>query len=183
MLDIKFIREHQDELKDAIKNKGIGLNLDELLDADKARVALLQEVEELREKKNKLNDQVSGAKSDEERKAAIAKGKDVKDKLSEIEPKLSEANRKFEELMIMVPTIPSPDTPIGKSDADNKDIFHWGEPKKFDFAPKDHMELGRSRHSGFRQRHESRRIPRILCEERRRSPGDGHNDVCSAEDG
>lgn len=54
MLDIKFIREHQDELKDAIKNKGIGLNLDELLDADKARVALLQEVEELREKKTSL---------------------------------------------------------------------------------------------------------------------------------
>ncbi len=144
MLDIKFIREHENELKDAIKNKGISLNLSELLDIDKERTALIREVDELREEKNKLNDEINKAKNDEERKESISKGKAIKDKLTELEPKLDEVNIKFEELMVRVPTVPSPDTPVGKGEADNKEIFHWGEPKRFNFKPKDHMELGKS---------------------------------------
>lgn len=144
MLDIKFIREHEKELKAAMKNKGISLNLDELLSVDKQRSTLIQEIDELREQKNKLNDEINKSKSDEDRKKSITKGKAIKDKLSELEPKLDEVNVKFEELMVCVPTIPSPDTPIGKGEADNKEIFHWGEPKKFDFKPKDHMELGKA---------------------------------------
>ena len=144
MLDIKYIREHQDELKTAIKNKGIALDLDELLGADKERVDLLRAIEQLKEEKNKLNDEIGRAKTDGERKAAISKGKEVKDKLAELEPSFAEANAKFEKLMVSVPTIPSPDTPIGKSDADNKEIFRWGEQKKFDFKPKDHIELGKA---------------------------------------
>ncbi|HZX00830.1 MAG TPA: serine--tRNA ligase [Candidatus Paceibacterota bacterium] len=144
MLDIKFIREHEKELKAAIENKGISLNLDDLLSVDKQRSALIQEIDELREQKNKLNDEISRAKTDEERKESIGKGKTIKDKLAESEPKLDEINVRFEELMVRVPTVPSPDTPVGKSEADNKEVFHWGEPKKFDFKPKDHMELGKA---------------------------------------
>lgn len=144
MLDIKFIREHGKELRAAIENKGISLSLDELLSVDKQRSILIQEIDELREQKNKLNDEINKAKSDEERKEFIGKGKAIKDKLTELEPKLDEVNIKFEELMVRVPTVPSPDTPVGKSEADNKEIFHWGEPKKFDFEPKDHMELGKA---------------------------------------
>lgn len=144
MLDIKFIREHEKKLKTAIENKGISLNLSELLSIDKVRTTLIREIDELREEKNKLNDEISKAKDDEERKESISKGKAIKDKLTELEPKLNEVNIKFEELMVRVPVIPSPDTPVGKSEADNKEIFHWGDPKKFNFKPKDHMELGKA---------------------------------------
>ncbi len=144
MLDIKFIREHKNELETAVKNKGISLNLSELLSIDKDRTILIRDIDELREEKNKLNDEINKAKNDEERKESIGKGKAIKDKLTELEPKLDEINIKFDELMVRVPTIPSPDTPVGKGEADNKEIFHWGEPKKFDFKPKDHMELGKA---------------------------------------
>jgi seryl-tRNA synthetase len=150
MLDIKFIREHQAELKEAIKNKNITLNLDELLAADAKRVEFLREIELLKESKNKLNDEISAAKTDDDRKAAIAKGKEVKEKLAEIEPKFVEVNSQFEQLMVRMPTIPSPDTPIGKGEEDNIEVFRWippdggsgKEPKKFDFTPKTHIELG-----------------------------------------
>ncbi len=144
MVDIKFIREHAGELKTAVKNKGIKLDVDELLTVDKKRVSLLKAADELKAEKNKLNDEVSSAKNEDERKAAIARGRTVKEKLAELEPELETLNKKFEELMITVPTVPSPDTPIGKSDTDNVEVYRWGEPKKFDFKPKDHIELGKA---------------------------------------
>jgi seryl-tRNA synthetase len=144
MLDIKFIREHSDELKTAIRNKGIALDLDALLAADGERVKLVREIEELRELKNKLNDDVTRAEDKAERQGIIEKGKKIKGQLAELEPKFAETERKFDGLMVMVPTIPSPDTPVGKGEEDNKEIFHWGEPKTFGFKPKDHIELGRA---------------------------------------
>jgi seryl-tRNA synthetase len=144
MLDIKFIREHAGEVRIAITNKGVNLNLDELLAADLERSAALRAIEDLNEAKNKLNDEMKVAKTDDERKAIIEKGKGVKEKLTDLEPKFKAADAKFMELMTKVPTVPSPDTPLGKSDVDNVEIFHWGEPKKFDFEPKDHIELGTS---------------------------------------
>ena len=133
MLDIKFIRENAGEVRIAINNKGINLNLDELLAADLERSAALHAIEDLNEAKNKLNDEMKAAKTDDERKAIIEKGKEVKEKLTDLEPKFKNADAKFQEFMVKVPTVPSPDTPLGKSDADNMEIFHWGEPKKFDF--------------------------------------------------
>jgi seryl-tRNA synthetase len=144
MLDIKYIHEHQKELKTAIKNKGIVLDLDELLAADRERIRLLRATEELKEEKNRLNSEINTAKTESERKTAINKGKEIKNKLAKLEPELNKWIARFNELMAMVPVIPSPDTPIGKSDADNKEIFRWGEQKKFNFKPKDHIELGKA---------------------------------------
>lgn len=144
MVDIKYIREHQAEIKEAIRNKNIKLDLDELMAADRERVELIKKIEQLNESKNRLNDEIARAKSDEERKEVIEKGKQVKSELAELEPKYKEVNEKFEALMVRVPTVPSSDTPIGKSDADNVEVYHWGEPKKFDFEPKDHIQIGTS---------------------------------------
>lgn len=143
MLDIKFIRENQEELKRAIKNKNVNLDIDELISLDKKRIDLLQEIEKLSAQKNDLNEEIKKAKNDADRKAVIEKGKNVKDKISKIEPKFKEISQKFDELMVKVPTIPSADTPLGKNDEDNVEIMRWGEIKKFDFNPKDHIQLGK----------------------------------------
>ena len=143
MLDIKFIREHADELKIAAKNKRINLDLDALLAADEARRELIKKIEELREQRNKLNDEVTRAEDKGEREEILKKGKGIKGEITKLEPELAEAERKFNELMVLVPTIPSPDSPIG-GEENNKEIFHWGEPKTFAFKPKDHIELGRA---------------------------------------
>jgi seryl-tRNA synthetase len=144
MLDIKFIREHAGEVRIAITNKGINLNLDELLAADIERSAALRAIEDLNEAKNKLNDEMKMAKTDDERKEIIKKGKEVKEKLADLEPKFKNADEKFMELMLKVPSIPSSDTPLGKDESENKAIRICGTPKEFDFEPKDHVVLGES---------------------------------------
>ncbi len=145
MLDIKFIRENEKELKKAIKNKNLSLDLDALISLDKERVEHIQKIEELKALKNNLNNRVSAAKDDEERKKAIEEGKTIKERLSELEPELNAINEKFEEMMVQVPTIPSADTPIGKSEEDNVEIARWGEPEfKGGFKPKDHIEIGKA---------------------------------------
>lgn len=130
MLDIKFIRENAAAVKDAAAKKNIDpAIIDELLEVDKARRELMQSTESIRAEQKKVKDRETGTK--------------LKEKFKEEEGKLIPVEKRFNELMVLVPNIISEDTPIGKSEEDNKEIFKWGEPKKFDFAPKDHMAIGR----------------------------------------
>jgi seryl-tRNA synthetase len=141
MLDIKFIRENAGKIKEAIKNKNIQLDLDELLAVDKKRVEALQQVELLNSEKNKLNELMQASKTDDERKIAIEQGKIVKEKIAKAEPEYAEIKKNFDALMVLVPTIPSDDTPIGKDESGNVEVYQKGEIRKFDFKPKTHIEL------------------------------------------
>jgi seryl-tRNA synthetase len=141
MLDIKFIRENADKIKEAIKNKNINLDLDELLVVDEKRVRALQAVEELSAEKNRLNETMQKSKTDDERKIAIEQGKIVKEKMTKAEPEYAQLKKQFDILMVQVPTIPSWDTPIGKDDSENVEVYRKGEIRKFNFKPKAHIEL------------------------------------------
>jgi len=132
MLDIKFIRENQKKVQKACKNKKVLLDIEDVLNLDKQRKALLDKVEDLRCQKNKLG------------KEDISKARKIKMHLKEIEPKLKETEGLFEKLMLQVPNIPMKDVPIGKDDTENKKIREWGEIPKFDFEVKDHVSLGKS---------------------------------------
>jgi len=143
MLDIKFIRENTDKLKKAAKDKNIDLDLDRLLTLDKKRREIVRKIEDLRAEKKKLNE-VVGNLTEEDRESAIEKGKLIKDQIAKLEPDYKVIEKEYESLMVKVPTIPSPDTPVGKSDKDNKEIYRKGEIPKFDFTPKNHIELGKN---------------------------------------
>ncbi len=140
MLDIKFIRENKDKLKKTIKNKNIKLDLDELLAVDEQRVELIMEIDRLKSEKNKINEEI---KSASDKKALIAKGTEIKGKLVSFEPQYKKIKHQFDILMAKVPVISSPDTPVGKSDEDNVEVKKWGDIPKFDFTPKDHIQLGK----------------------------------------
>ena len=144
MLDIRFIRENADQVRAAIVNKNISLDLDELLAADEARVRCSQEIEVLQAEKNALNPLMQNAKSDSERQDAIAKGKDIKAKIDALDPKARESVAVYDRLMAKVPNIVSPDTPVARSDAGNVEVSRVGEQTKFPFAPKTHIELGKA---------------------------------------
>lgn len=132
MLDIKFIRENADLVKKAVKNKQLSASLvDEILLLDEKKRELIGEVEQLRSLKNKYATERNNEK-----------GKEVKIKLQELEPKLSELEKTFLETIYKIPNIISADTPIGKDESENKVVKKWGTPRKFDFTPKDHLELG-----------------------------------------
>lgn len=143
MLDIQYIRENKDAIQKAIESKGIDLDLNALLTKDQERIALLQEVEELKSLKNDINDLIKQAKTDDERKEIIEKGKEIKSKLEEKEPLFAAVKGVYDFLMAKVPNITSSDTPVGKSDADNVEILKSGELPKFDFTPRTHIELGK----------------------------------------
>jgi seryl-tRNA synthetase len=143
MLDIKSIRENKEQIEKAITDKGISLNLEKLIELDKERVRLIQDIEELKSLKNDLNFLINNAKTEEERQEEINKGKEIKLKLESKEPEYQKIKEEFEKMMAQVPTIPSADTPVGKSEAENVEILRAGNIPKFEFEPKDHITLGK----------------------------------------
>jgi seryl-tRNA synthetase len=141
MLDIKFIRENAEGLEKAIKDKNIDLDINKLLEIDEKRVKAIQYVEELKAEKNKLNELMKMAKDEAERKEIIGQGTAVKEKLAIAEPEYDGVRKEFDEMMVKVPVIPSADTPVGKDDSGNVEVYKRGEISTFDFKPKTHIEL------------------------------------------
>lgn len=141
MLDIKFIRENTAKVKGAVKNKNIDLDIDKLLAVDDERKASQSKIDNLRAERNTL---AAKAKSGKPAKEDIERGKKLKEKIAELEKELTAVEEKFMELMVKAPIVPSPDTPMGKDDGHNVEFYRWGDKPKFDFVPKDHIELGKN---------------------------------------
>jgi len=132
MLDINFIRENKEKVKKGVKNKKFDPKLvDEVLALDEKRRKLIIEIEDLRAKRNIV------AKEKD-----IKKGKKIKLELQEKDPQLEEIEKEYKKVLFQIPNLPADDVPIGKDDKDNIEIKKWGEPTKFDFTPKDHLEIG-----------------------------------------
>jgi seryl-tRNA synthetase len=144
MLDIKFIRENADVVRDAAVKKNLDPKvIDELLAVDEKRRAVIQKLETVRAEQKRAKDREEGTRLKEEYKKL------------EAESGFEAIERRFNELMVRIPNIISKDTPIGKNEDENKEVFRWvpdganftptdggTEPKKFDFKPKTHIELG-----------------------------------------
>jgi len=130
MLDIKFIRENPDKVKESCQKRQIKCDIDRLLELDGKRRELLQEVEGLKAEQNKLG-------KDQQEKA-----KEIKWKIKDSEPVLDKVEEELDKLMLQVPNLIADDVPEGKDESGNKVLRKHKEPAKFDFKPKDHMELG-----------------------------------------
>jgi len=142
MLDIKFIRENAEKIKEAARNKKINIDIDALLEIDKKKRDIIKSIEDLNSNRNKLakqKDATMGIPSEEQ----IEEGRRIKERLSKAEREYKEIEKEYLNLMVKVPTIPSLDTPIGKDDKDNAEVYKWGEPTKFDFEPKSYIELSK----------------------------------------
>lgn len=140
MLDIRFIREHADEVQKKAEQKGYKADIPKLLKLDEQRRQILSDIEAIRAQRNELASK--GAKPDPE---TIEKGKQLKTQLSESEEQLKSVEDDYGKLLKTVPNMPADDVPIGTSEADNKVTKEWGEKPQFDFEPKNHWELAESR--------------------------------------
>ncbi|MFA6551193.1 MAG: serine--tRNA ligase [Patescibacteria group bacterium] len=141
MLDIKFIRENTDKVKEAAKNKNIKVDIDELLKLDEERRTMQTKIEELRAARNELAESGKKGKPSAEQ---IAKGKNIKEELAEVEKEFASVDAQYLEILERVPNLTHPAAPLGKDDSENKEIERVGEPTKFEFEPKTHTELGKS---------------------------------------
>jgi seryl-tRNA synthetase len=140
MLDIKFIRENPDLIKEAARKKYINFNMDELISTDQVRLEKLSLVESLRAEQNIVSDKIPNV-TVEERADLIAKMTVLKDDLKKNEEELKEVMTNWQKLMLAVPNIPDISVPEGESDADNQELRQEGEKPNFAFTPKSHIEL------------------------------------------
>lgn len=141
MLDIKFIRENADLVKTGAKNKNFDVDIDHLIALDDKRRAKLGEIESTRAKRNSIASSIPKA-SNEERPALIQEGKDLKAMLAALEEEFEKILPEYNKLLLMVPNVALDEVPVGTGEEDNVVLRHVGEPRKFDFEPKDHEELG-----------------------------------------
>jgi len=141
MLDLKFIREHPDEVREALKKRHDDAPLDEILEADEQRRSLVTEVEQLKQELNERSRQVARAQG-EERDSLIAENRELSERIAELDAQVREVEQRLDELLLLVPNMPHSDAPIGESEDDNVVVRHWGEPRTLDFEPRPHWELG-----------------------------------------
>ncbi|MGO4495938.1 serine--tRNA ligase [Paenibacillus sp. 2RAB27] len=145
MLDIKWIRNNQDQVKEAAIRKGVECHVEELLVVDEKKRELLGQVDLLRADRNRASEQIASLMM--HRKTAEAEG--LKEKvrgwnqgLTLLEAELNEYEQRFKELMLKIPNLASPDTPIGESDQENVELKVIGDKPTFNFEMKDHLQLG-----------------------------------------
>jgi len=138
MLDINYIRDNQDSLKTAIAKKQFDPSLvDRLIIVDDSRRKLIQEVETLRRSANQNIGGLKGKPSEEQ----VVRGKEIKLKLQEVEPRLAEIEKQFIDLMYQIPNPSADDVPEGKDESGNVEVKQWGTLPKFDFPVLPHEEL------------------------------------------
>ncbi len=149
MLDIRWIRENATKVQEAADAKMLDVSVKELLKWDERRRKLLQETEELRRERNEGARQVAKAVAAEDgelQTEAVARMKislkELNGRLEALTERLDHAEREFNRMMLLVPNVPSSDTPHGISDADNVELRRVGSLPVWEFAAKDHVELG-----------------------------------------
>jgi seryl-tRNA synthetase len=140
MLDIKFIVQNPDVVKKAARDKNMSMDVDSLLAVYEDVKSLTSQADSLRGERNSLSREIPKLKG-EAQQQGIIRVRDLKDEISEIEGRLAVVKEEFDELMLLVPSIPLPEVPIGKDEADNVELRRVGEVPQFAFAFKDHLEL------------------------------------------
>ena len=135
MLDLRFIRENPDVVREALANRNDTAPIDEILELDTERRRKVQELEDLRRARKEVA---------RDRQAAAEKGRELRGQIHDLEETVRGIEHKLNDLLVQVPNIPDASVPIGKDEADNIVLRQWGEPKTFDFDPAPHWTLGES---------------------------------------
>jgi seryl-tRNA synthetase len=143
MLDIKYIRENLDAVRNAAKVKRVNVDLDKLIAVDDQRRELITKSETIRAEKNKASGEIPKMTNGPEKQALLDKMKSYSEEEKVLNDELKLIETEFTALMLLVPAVPSDKAPIGKDDTENVELYKVGTPTVFkDFEPKDHATLG-----------------------------------------
>jgi seryl-tRNA synthetase len=138
MIDIKFIRENPELIKEACCKKQVEVDIDRLLELDNQRRDLLQKVEGLRSERNKITEKIAKEKTED----LIKQAKEIKERTSRLEEELKKIEQEYNQLLYLVPNPPLGDVPEGKDESENVVVREVGKRTEFDFEPKPYWELG-----------------------------------------
>src|SRR6187401_2200980 len=148
MLDLNFVRENLDAVREAMRARYFPTDaLDRFVEQDAERRQIIGEADAINQARNEASKEIgdliqSGNKEEAEAKKAEVAG--LKEKQSDLEARRDTAEAAMHELLAGLPNVPANDVPIGADESANKEIHKWGEPRDFDFEPKDHVDLGES---------------------------------------
>jgi seryl-tRNA synthetase len=146
MLDIKILRTHPNEIKQALARRGdetVNAQIEHILDLDSQRRAALAEVEQLKKQRNEASQQVAKFKqSGEDASTLIAETRQIGEKISAIDADVREIEATLEHRLLEIPNAPHESTPDGLDESQNVEVASWGEKRTFDFAPQPHWEIG-----------------------------------------
>lgn len=143
MLDLKFVRSNPDVVRQALIHKGVQVDLDRILALDQERRKILGEVEALKAQRNETSRRIGALKKKgEDASGIIAQMGHIGERIKELDERHRHVDGELQDLLYQLPNIPSPDAPVGADESENVEVFRWGTPRKFDFAPKPHWDLG-----------------------------------------
>lgn len=144
MLDIKFIRNNPDKVKEACRKKQVKVDIDRLLEVDKKRREILQAIEDMRAKKNRGTEEIKAAKDQKEKEVIILKMRELDNNSDRVDSDFKQLDEEFNKLILQIPNIPLESVPEGRDDRDNKVLREEGKKPKFDFQAKDYMEIAKN---------------------------------------
>lgn len=141
MLDYKFIKDNLDAVKENIKNRNMTADADKVVELYDKRTALVTKQQDLQQQRNENAKAMKQKLDDEKRQELIQAGKKIKEDIAEVEKELSQIEIDLDTAARQIPNMIHPDAPIGKLDTENLEVKKVGTPRKFDFEPKDHVQL------------------------------------------
>ena len=144
MLDLRYIRENAAAVEENCKNRGVEADVGLVVELADRRSALIQELNELKQRQNQLAKSVGRERDEGTRRRLIEESRTMKQHIPEREVELHQVEERLREEQLKIPNMTHPDAPVGKDDSENVEIRRWGEIPAFDFDIKDHVELGES---------------------------------------
>lgn len=141
MLDYKFIKDNLEAVKKNIENRNMTADADKVVELYDKRTALVTKQQELQQKRNENAKAMKQKLDDAKRQELIAAGKKIKDQIAVIDKEVAETEEALEEAARQIPNMVHPDAPVGKLDTENLEVKKVGTPRKFDFEPKDHVQI------------------------------------------
>ena len=143
MLDLAFVRDNLEHVKQKMRERGLATLLDDFESIDRERRKSLVEAEGGKARRNKVSDEIAALKKQkQDASALIAEMRQLGDEIKLLDEKAKSLDDQLRELLRNIPNVPHESVPVGGSATDNKEIRRWGEPRKFDFEPKAHWDLG-----------------------------------------
>jgi seryl-tRNA synthetase len=148
MIDIKFIRNNVELMREAIRNKNEKADLDALLELDETRRKLQFDFDNLKATQNSVSQTIAQKKkAGQDASSELNEMSKVAEEIKLISASLNTANSDLEKILLTIPNIPQPEVPVGRDESFNQEVKVWGEKPQFGFTPKDHLEI--ATHNGF----------------------------------
>lgn len=143
MLDIKFVRNNPQVIKEALEKRHVSISLDHFLKQEEERRKLLFEVETLKARRNSVSEEVGHLKKKgKDAESLVLEMREVGQAIKNLEEKTANVVREMEKVLYEIPNIPHTSVPVGSDENANVQVRSWGTPRVFEFEPKAHYEVG-----------------------------------------